>query len=112
MVPARPLEWAAPVEPDSLYSGPFKSALDALGIAPTRWHDLHHTFAVLNLSAGVHYMMVSKRLGHATYVTTLPVYADSIPETEGGKSVALARPSAPAPVKSCGNVVQFRTREA
>lgn len=54
-----------------------------------RLHDLRHTFAVLSLSAGAHYMAVSKWLGHESYVTTLTIYADYIDEGEGGKSVPL-----------------------
>lgn len=69
---------------------------------------------MLNLSAGQNYMMVSRWLGHSSYVTTLNVYADFIPEAEGGKSIALARPSAPsAPApETGGKVVQFRKRTA
>ena len=47
-----------------------------------RLHDLRHTGAVLWLSAGVHFMQVSKWLGHSIYVLTLTTYADYIPEQE------------------------------
>ena len=40
----------------------------------------------MSLSAGEHYMAVSKMLGHASYVTTLTVYADYITECDGGKA--------------------------
>ncbi|MHA6621188.1 hypothetical protein [Pseudonocardia sp. DLS-67] len=74
------------------------------------------TFAVLSLSAGAHYMQVSKWLGHESYVTTLTIYADYIDETEGGKAVPLARPTAPDPTPDRGaepsNVVPFRRRNA
>lgn len=43
----------------------------ALAVGHRRFHDLRHQFAVMSLSAGEHYMAVSKMLGHATYVTTL-----------------------------------------
>jgi integrase len=46
-----------------------------------------------SLTAGAHYMAVSKWLGHESYVTTLTVYADYI--EEDGKAVSLARPVAP-----------------
>ena len=65
---------------------------------------------MLNLSAGMHYMLVSKWLGHESYLTTLNVYADYIPEAEGGKAIALARPTAPTPTTATGNVVPFRRR--
>jgi integrase len=41
-----------------------------------RLHDLRHTFATLQLSAGVHFMQVSKWLGHSTFTLTLDVYGD------------------------------------
>ena len=46
----------------------------------------------MSLSAGEHYMAVSKMLGHASYVTTLTVYADYITEGDGGKAAPLRRP--------------------
>lgn len=36
----------------------------------------------MNLSAGEHYMQVSKWLGHSTFVLTLTTYADYINEDE------------------------------
>lgn len=41
-------------------------------------HDLRHTFATLALSAGEHYMQVSKWLGHKTLTLTLDTYGDYI----------------------------------
>jgi len=46
----------------------------------------------MSLTAGEHYMAVSKMLGHASYVTTLTVYADYITEGDGGKAAPLRRP--------------------
>ena len=43
---------------------------------------MRHTFATMNLSAGEHYMQVSKWLGHSTFVLTLSTYADYINEDE------------------------------
>jgi integrase len=40
-----------------------------------RLHDLRHTFATLQLSAGVHFTVVSKWLGHSTFTLTLDVAA-------------------------------------
>jgi integrase len=108
--PNRALDWSEPVEPGALYKNLFKPAVAAVGIAPTRLHDLRHTYAVLSLSAGAHYMQVSKWLGHESYVTTLTIYADYIDETEGGKAAPLARPVAPAPAPD--NVVPLRPRTA
>lgn len=55
---------------------------------------------VNSLSAGEHYMQVSKWLGHAGFVTTIDVYGDYISKTEGGKQAPLMRPVvAPAPIQ-------------
>jgi integrase len=105
--PNRALDWSEPVEPGALYKNLFKPAVAAVGIAPTRLHDLRHTYAVLSLSAGAHYMQVSKWLGHESYVTTLTIYADYIDTEEGGKT-PMARPV--ASTESTGTVVPFRRR--
>lgn len=64
----------------------------------------------IRLPAGVHYMAVSKWLGHESFVTTLNVYADYIPESEGGKAIELARPTISVPSTAVSNVVPFRRR--
>lgn len=56
----RPLNWADPVAPGQVYENLFQPACKALGFGSSRWHDLRHQFAIMNLSAGVHYMLVSK----------------------------------------------------
>ena len=60
-----------------------------------RLHDLRHTFATLQLSAGVHFMQVSKWLGHSTYTLTLDVYGDYIPAEDGGAVNTLPEPARP-----------------
>jgi integrase len=122
-------KWDTPINTDTFYNNYLKPALAAVGLpisAPAdtttgvsavrgvRLHDLRHTFAVLSLSAGEHYMQVSKWLGHESYVTTLNVYGDWIPEEEGGKRNPLARPTAPisSPATPANNVVPFRRRSA
>jgi len=57
-----------------------------------RLHDPRHTFATLQLSAGVHFMQVSKRLGPSTFTLTLVGYGDYIPEGEGGVLNTLPEP--------------------
>jgi len=47
----------------------------------------------MNLSAGEHYMQVSKWLGHSSFVLTLTTYADYIREDELA-APKLARPVA------------------
>lgn len=67
---------------DNLYHNYFQPATRALALGAVRFHDLRHTFATMNLSAGEHYMQVSKWLGHSTFVLTLTTYADYIREDE------------------------------
>ena len=55
-------------------------------------------------------------LGHASYVTTLTVYADYITESDGGKAVPLCRPVAStvaglAPAVSM-SIVIYHARDA
>jgi integrase len=56
-------------------------------------HDLRHTFATLQLSAGVHYMQLSKWLGHSPFSLTLDVYGDYIND-DVSQPAGLARPIA------------------
>jgi len=75
-------DWAKPVCAASLYEHYFQPACKAMRLGSVRFHDLRHTFATMNLSAGEHYMQVSKWLGHSTFVLTLSTYADYINEDE------------------------------
>ncbi|MCX2713765.1 tyrosine-type recombinase/integrase [Mycolicibacterium sp. J2] len=75
-------DWAKPVNADNLYDNYLQPATRALGLGSVRFHDLRHTFATMNLSAGEHYMQVSKWLGHSSFVLTLGTYADYINEDE------------------------------
>ncbi|CDO32279.1 phage integrase family protein [Mycolicibacterium vulneris] len=75
-------DWAKPVCAASLYEHYLQPACKALRLGNVRFHDLRHTFATMNLSAGEHYMQVSKWLGHSTFVLTLTTYADYINEDE------------------------------
>lgn len=120
-----PLDWLQPLAMDLLYDTILKPALEAVGLpasrpatedAPAtrgvRLHDLRHTFAVLQLSAGTHFMQVSKWLGHSTFTLTLDTYGEYIPEQDGGALNMLPEP--PAPVYRGdvpSNVVQLRRAE-
>ncbi|ORA61085.1 hypothetical protein BST23_22350 [Mycolicibacterium elephantis] len=75
-------DWAKPIVVDNVYHNYFQPACKALGLGSVRFHDLRHTFATLALSAGEHYMQVSKWLGHSSYVLTLTTYADYIAEDD------------------------------
>jgi integrase len=81
----------------------------ALDIAePRHKHDLRHTFAVLQLSAGIHFIQVSKWLGHRTFTLTLDVHGDYISEEDGGALNTLPEPPAlaSAPVEAGGKVME------
>ncbi|MHA7649398.1 tyrosine-type recombinase/integrase [Mycobacterium sp. ML4] len=87
-------DWSKPVDPNNVYKRFMRPALAALKLPASRWHDLRHTFAVMSLSNGEHYMQVSKWLGHSTFTLTLDTYGDYISSAEGGKAAPLARPVA------------------
>ena len=55
---------------------------------------LRHTFATMQLSAGVHLMQVSKWLGHSTFSLTLDVYGDYINDDVVSQPAGLSRPVA------------------
>jgi integrase len=98
-------DWAHPVNADSLYDNWMQAACKALGLGAPRFHDLRHTFATMNLSAGEHYMLVSKWLGHSSFVLTLSTYADYIQED------ALAAPRVGRGVTQiANNVVELRIK--
>ena len=56
-------DWAKPVHAGNLHENYFQPACKACGLGSVRFHDLRHSFATMNLSAGEHYMQVSKWLG-------------------------------------------------
>lgn len=118
-----PLDWAEPIDCGAYYRNLMKPALIAVGLpaskpaTPTepavhgvRLHDLRHTFAVLQLSAGKPFMQVSEWLGHSTYTLTLDVYGGWIPNGADAAANTLPEPQ-PAPLAhpaQGGNVVPLR----
>lgn len=108
---AVPFDWTQPLAPGTFYDTVFRPALAAVGLpasapaidatdnAPARpatrgvrLHDLRHTFAVMHLMAGTHFMQVSRWLGHGTFTLTLDTYGDWIPEEDGGAGNNLPEP--------------------
>ncbi|WP_258794875.1 tyrosine-type recombinase/integrase [Tsukamurella tyrosinosolvens] len=84
--PARPAKPATETSP----AQPAQPAVRGV-----RLHDYgRHSFATMQLSAGVHFMLVSQWMGHAQYTLTLDTYGDWIPSQDGG---ALNTLPAPAP---------------
>ena len=122
---AVPLDWSEPLAMGAFYDNIFRPALEAVGLPATRpatddqparrgvrLHDLRHTFAVLQLSNGVHFMQVSKWLGHSTFTLTLDVYGDYIPEQDGGAANTLPEPPTEAkPAEIPNNVVNLFGRQ-
>lgn len=90
-------DYTQPIDAKNVTLRYFRPALEALDLPAARWHDLRHSFAVMSLSAGEHFMQVSKMLGHSTFVLTLNTYGDYITTAEGGKAAPLARPQAQKP---------------
>jgi integrase len=114
-----PLDWTEPIDCGAYYRNIMKPALTALGLPASkpatatepavhgvRLHDLRHTFAVLQLSAGKPFMLVSEWLGHSTYTLTLDVYGGFIPSDDAAANT-LPEPVAPAQ-KQGNNVVPLR----
>ncbi|BBZ70796.1 tyrosine-type recombinase/integrase [Mycobacterium paraseoulense] len=89
-------DYSQPIDCSNVYKRYLAPALQSLKLPASRWHDLRHSFAVMSLSNGEHYMQVSKWLGHSTFTLTLDVYGDYISSSEGGKAAPLARPVAKA----------------
>ena len=52
---------------------------DGIDVPEVRLHDLRHTHATVLLQAGEPVHVVSQRLGHASVVVTLTVYAHVLP---------------------------------
>lgn len=117
---AASLDWSQPPHMPTFYENVFRPALVAVGLPAStparkartlpdgsteparpavkgvRLHDLRHSMAVMQLSAGVHFMQVSKWLGHSTFTLTLDTYGDYVPEADGGTANTLPEPPASA----------------
>lgn len=113
-------DWATPVDLGSFYRRVFRPALEAIGLPVSRparaatktqparaatvgvrLHDLRHTFAAQQLSAGTPFMQVSQWLGHADYVVTMRVYAEWLPAEAAANTLPeppRKAPTAPANV--------------
>jgi integrase len=74
-------EDGAPVHPE-LFTERFQKRVAAAGLPHMRFHDLRHLHATLGLAAGVHPLVMSKRLGHANVSITLDTYSHVIPQMD------------------------------
>lgn len=53
----------------------FKNCAEAAGLDGLRFHDLRHTYAVMNLQAGIDIKVISENLGHYSTAFTYDVYS-------------------------------------
>jgi integrase len=69
----------------------FRRLLREAGLPSIRIHDLRHSYATLELAAGVSPKVVQESLGHARIGTTLDLYAHVIPAARRDAAEALER---------------------
>jgi integrase len=79
-----------PLKPDTV-SKWFTAAVKRVEIPPIRFHGLRHSHATQLLRAGVHFKVVSERLGHASVGITLDRYSHVLPGMDKTAADALAR---------------------
>ena len=79
-----------PLKPDTV-SKWFAAAVKRTEIPQVRFHDLRHSHATQLLRAGVHFKLVSERLGHASVAITLDRYSHVLPGMDKSASDALAK---------------------
>ncbi|CAN5802453.1 hypothetical protein BH10ACT9_BH10ACT9_36570 [soil metagenome] len=114
-------DWSEPIDLPNFTRRTLRPALETVGLPVSRartikadgtvepavsgfrLHDTRHTFAVLLLTSGVHHMQVSRWLGHSSFVITMTVYADWLPEDETANTL-------PEPVPARTNVVSMTGR--
>ncbi len=70
-----------PIHPDNV-TGAFRRLCKQLELEGVRLHDLRHAHATQLLAAGVPVRTVSGRLGHASAMTTMDVYAHFLEESD------------------------------
>ena len=75
------------LDPDSV-TGMFEKLRRRSGLPRVRFHDLRHSHATILLIGGAPVHLVAQRLGHASPMVTLKVYAHVHP---GGQAVAAAQ---------------------
>lgn len=83
-------EDGSPFKPDTITKR-FASLVKAAPIPHLRFHDLRHSHATQLLRAGVHFKIVSERLGHASVAITLDRYSHVLPGMDRQALEALTR---------------------
>ncbi|MCO5083949.1 MAG: site-specific integrase [Rhizobiaceae bacterium] len=79
---------AQPIAP-SRVSGAWRDFIKAKKLPHVRFHDLRHTHASALISSGMDVVKISKRLGHASPVVTLTIYAHLFKQADGGAADAI-----------------------
>ncbi len=72
-----------PIAP-SRVSGAWRDFVAAKKLPKVRFHDLRHTHASALISSGLDVVKISRRLGHASPVVTLAVYAHLFKQSDDG----------------------------
>jgi integrase len=80
----------SPLHP-GLFTDVFDRRVKRAGVPRIRFHDLRHTAATLMLKSGVHYKVVSERLGHANVSITLDLYTHSVPSLQEEAAAKMGR---------------------
>ena len=75
-----------PLDPDTIRRDFLKAAMEEIGAAGLGFHALRHTYASLQLAAGVNVLQLSRALGHHSAAFTLSVYTHLL---EGDEPPAL-----------------------
>ncbi len=93
-----------PAQPPRLATETEPARRETPAVRGVRLHDLRATFATMQLMSGVHFMQVSRWVGHGSFALTLDTYGDWIPEEDGGAGNQLPEPTTPAPIDSAAEV--------
>jgi integrase len=75
-----------PLDPDTMRRDMLRPLMEEIGMAGAGFHALRHTFASLQLAAGVNILQLSRMLGHHSPAFTLSVYCHLL---EGDEAPAL-----------------------
>ena len=73
----------------SRVSGAWRDVVDRLKLTKVRFHDLRHTHASALIAGGLDVVAISRRLGHASPVVTLSVYAHLFKQSDEGAAAAI-----------------------
>lgn len=81
------LVWTGPhggaIRKDNFMSRVYRPAVARAGLAPLRFHDLRHTYAVLMIAVNAHVKLLQHQMGHASVTITLDLYGHLYPELTG-----------------------------